>query len=291
MSEPSSVKQPRLHPAYRFSGIVRPVDPAYPTNKAVLVLVPLALVLGVVSSLVGEGGLGEAMQAGLNLALTVFLAWAVTRELSPDDNPAAFIAVGLALAVWPRVGAQSLMIPAAVMLAVRLLNRSTGKPAELGDCVIATIGFAAIAWWVSWTVGVVGVLALGLDALLPCPGEQQQRRRHLGAASVLALVIGARIVVGIPQLQLPAHLPVFATIAGLCAVAAGFYPRPRSVGDVDAVPLSRARVRAGLAAGLLATVLVSLDSEVKLQSLASLWACVLAVPLGLPILALRRRKD
>jgi hypothetical protein len=279
-----------LSPVYRFSGIARPVDPAYATNKAVLVLVPLALVLGVVSSLVDAVAVGEALLAGLNLAMTVFLAWALTRELAPDDNPAAFIAVGLTLAVWPRVGAQSLMIPAAVLLAVRLLNRSTGKPAELGDTVIATLGFAAIAWFVSWTLGVIGVLALSLDALLPCPGRQQARLRHLGAAGVVAAVVVAKFVIGIAPLQLPAHLPVFATIAGLCAVAAGLYPRPRSVGDVDAVPLSPTRVRAGLAAGLLATVLVSVDSGVELTSVACLWACILAVPLGLPILALRRCK-
>jgi hypothetical protein len=284
-----SVNPPPLRLAYRVSGIARPLDPALPTNKAVLVLVPLALVLGVALSLVGALELREAMQAGLNLGLTVFLVWALTRELSPDDNPAAFVAIGLALAVWPRVGAQSLMILAAALLAARLLNRSTGKPAEIGDSVIATIGFAAIAWWVSWTLGVIGVLALGLDAVLPSPGAQPQRRRHLGFAGALALVVVARIIVGVASIQLPAHWPVFATIAGLCAVAVLATPRPRELGDVDGVPLSRTRVRAGLGVGLLAAVLVSIDSGVRLQAVASVWACVLAVPLGLPILALRRR--
>ncbi|PRP96243.1 hypothetical protein [Enhygromyxa salina] len=289
MTEPKSEKPP-LRPAYRMSGIARPVDPAYATNKAVLVLVPLVLVFWVVTSLLDGVAVGEAMQAGFNVTLTVFLTWALTRELSPDDNLAAFIAVGLALAVWPRVGAQSLLILAMALLAARLLNRSTGKPAELGDSVIAMIGFAAGTWLVSWTLGVVGVLALGFDALLPVPGEQQQRRRHLGFAGALALVVVARIIVGIAPLGLPAHSPVFATIAGLCAIAAGLYPRPRSLGDVDAQPLSHLRVRAGLAAGLLATVLVSIDSGIRLQSVASLWVCMLAVPVGLPILALRRRK-
>ena len=49
-------------------------------------------------------------------------------------------------------------------------------------------------------------------------------------------------------------------------------PRPRSLGDVDERPLSPTRVRTGLAMGLLATVLLSIDSGVKMQSFASLWA-------------------
>ena len=184
-----------------------------------MVLMVLALALGLVSSLVDGVAVLDAILAGLNLAVTVFLVWALTREMSPDDNPAAFIAIGLTLAVWPRVGAQSLLILAAALILVRLVNRCTGKPAELGDAVLATLGLAAIAWWTSWTLGVVGVLALGLDALLRCPGDQQQRRRHLGFAGLLLLVVVARIVVGIAPLQLPAHLPVFATVAGLCLLA------------------------------------------------------------------------
>ena len=35
-----------VHPVYRFSGIGRPVDPAYPTNRAILLLLALALVVG-----------------------------------------------------------------------------------------------------------------------------------------------------------------------------------------------------------------------------------------------------
>lgn len=284
------MNQAPLSLSYRISGIARPLDPAYRTNQAVMVIMALGLVFGVVSSWSGELGLTAAIVAGLNLALTVFLVWALTRELSPDDNPAAFIAVGLAMAVWPRVGAQSLLILAAVLLAVRLVNRCTGKPAELGDAVLATLGFAAIAWWTSWTLGVIGVLALSLDAALQPPGEQQRRRRHLGFAGGLAVVVAARIIVGIPPLQPLAHLPVFATIAGLGALAILLIPRPRSVGDVDEQPISHTRVRAGLAVGLLATVLVSVDSGINMQSVASLWACVVAVPLGLPFLALRLRE-
>src|SRR5687767_1116546 len=92
-----------LHPCYRFSGIARPIDPAYPTNKAVLLFAPVVFLLGATFAYVGGSSFGQILLAGCNAALLLFLAWALTRELSPDDNPAAFVAVGIALAVWPRV--------------------------------------------------------------------------------------------------------------------------------------------------------------------------------------------
>jgi hypothetical protein len=290
MADVSPTDPHELHSAYRYSGLARPVDPNYPTNKAVLILVPSLLVLGAAHRFfVGGADLEMAALAGLNLGLLGFICWALTRELSPDDNPAAFVAMALAVLAWLRVGNQSFLIPAVILMDVRLVNRSTGKAAEISDSVIVTLGIGAMTWFVSWSCAVVGALALILDALLPCPGNQPTRRRHLGFALALVVVAVVRVVVGAEPPRLPAHLPVFATIAGLCALAVILYPRPRSVGDVDGMPLSRARVRAGLGVGLLATVLVSVDGGVELMKAGGLWACILAVPLGLVVLALRRR--
>src|SRR5690606_36920813 len=89
--------------------------------------------------------------------------------------------------------------------------------------------------------------------------------------------------------RVPAHLPVWALIAGLCAIAVWQYRRPRSVGDVDQRPLVHERVRCALGLGLIGAVLLSVDGGVDLFGIVGLWACVLAVPLGLPF-ALRRRR-
>ena len=40
---------------------------------------------------------GAPMQAAIAAALSAFGAWALTRELAPDDNPAAFVSLVLAL--------------------------------------------------------------------------------------------------------------------------------------------------------------------------------------------------
>lgn len=281
--------QPPLRPVFRFSGIARPIDPAYPTNKAVLLFAPVVFLLGAIYAYFGGANFVDIVLAGLNASLLLFFTWAVTRELSPDDNPAAFLAVGIALIVWPRVGLQSILTLAAVLIAARLVSRSTGKPATMLDSVLVTLGFGAMAWFSSWTFGVIGALALALDAVLPVAGSQAPRRDHFAFAAALVGVTVARLMMGVEPLRVPAHLPVWALIAGLCAIAVWQYRRPRSVGDVDQRRLVHERVRCALSLGLASAVLLTLDGGVDLFRIVGLWACVLAVPLGLPF-ALRRRR-
>jgi hypothetical protein len=278
-----------LHPCYRFSGVARPVDPAYPTNKAVLLFAPVAFLFGAMLAYFDGSGFGAILLAGLNASLLLFFTWALTRELSPDDNPAAFLAATLALAVWHRVGPQSILTLAMILMAARLVNRSTGKPAMFHDSLLAIAGFGAMAWFSSWVFGAIGALAFVLDAWLPVAGTQPRRRDHLAFALVLAIVTGIRVSVGSEPMRLPAHLPVFGAIAGLCALAVLLYPRPESDGDIDGYPLVHARVRGALAVGLLATVLLTLDPGVDPFGIAGLWACVLAVPLALPWVVARQR--
>lgn len=280
--------QASLHPAYRFSGLTRSLDPAYLTNKAVLLFAPVAFLLGGLYAYYGGHSIGETALAGLNAALLLFFGWALTRELAPDDDAAAFVAAGLGLALWPRFGPQSILAPAVLMLAARLVNRSPGRAATMLDSVIVTAVFGATAWLSSWVFGVVGILALALDGVMEPAVNQLRRRDHLAFAGALVLVTGLRLFSGVAALAWPPHLPAFATVVGLCVLAIMLYPRPRSVGDVDKRPLVHGRVRAGLCIALIGTMLLSADQGVDLSRLAGLWACFVAVPLTLPFVLARR---
>ncbi len=45
------------HRVYRVTSIGRPIEPKYPTNKAILLLTPVAaLIAGVVTLIQGDGG-------------------------------------------------------------------------------------------------------------------------------------------------------------------------------------------------------------------------------------------
>lgn len=282
--------QPPLRPVFRFSGLARPMDPAYATNKAVLLFAPVVFLLGATYAYLGGAVLVDILLAGLNASLLLFFTWALTRELTPDDDAAAFVAVGIALVTWPRVGPQSILTLASILVLARLINRSTGKAATMLDSVLVTLGIGAMAWFSSWTFAVLGALAFLLDALMPVAGTQERRRDHLAFAAVLGGVTVARMMIGNEPLRIPAHFPVWAMIAGLCVIASWLYPRPRSVGDVDQRPLVHERVRGALTLGLISALLLSIDGGIDLFGIVGLWACVLAVPLGLPFVLRRRRK-
>lgn len=280
--------EPSTQPAYRLSGVGRSLDPSYPTNRAVLVVLPVVLLLA--TGWVRRAGAGwvEALGSGLNAALVALLSWALTRELSPDHDPVAFLAMGLALGGWLVLGDQSIVVPAAVLMSVRLVNRSSGKAAEATDAPWLVLLFAAVIWLRSWTVGVTAAMAFALDAVLPVPKGQPARRWHLGFAALLLGLTGTRLITGAGGLEMPPYPWLLAGLAALCVAAGVGSPTPGARGDVDGLPLVPVRVRVGILLGVLAVSGATLDEGVRLGELAATWSCVVAPALATPLLGLRR---
>ena len=126
---------------YRFTSIARPIDPAYLTNRALLMILPLLMLAsGGLASLydMGDGPAAAAFSG----ALAAFAAWALTRELAPDYSGAAFVALALAWAANIALEASSVMLLFVALLLVRLVNRSTGPQWRLAD----TFGCSAFAF-------------------------------------------------------------------------------------------------------------------------------------------------
>lgn len=259
---------------HRWSGLGRAVDPSVPTNRTIAALTLVALLLGAGWALYDGAALWRVAWAGVNAALTVFISWALTRELAPDDDPAAFVAVALAAAAWVAWGEQAILLPAATMLAVRLVNRSTGMAAEPLDSGFVVVGFGALAWLGSWSYGLLGGLALALDGALPPVGSRDARRRHLALAAVpLAAALARGLAESASLRGLP--WPVLA-LAGAGLAAAALHPRPVSVGDVDGVPLHPWRVRAGTALGVASLALAAAAGAADARALGLGWASVTA---------------
>ena len=80
-------------PRRRFTSIARPVEPQVPTNLAILILMGVALVGLSITAIVRGAPLVDALLGGLVGSLVVFATWALGRDLAPDDNPAAFVAL------------------------------------------------------------------------------------------------------------------------------------------------------------------------------------------------------
>jgi hypothetical protein len=217
----------------------------------------LILVLMAVGAAVGLAwglGLGlrvwEAILFGGRSGLALFLGWALTREIDPDQEWAAFAAVGFTALGMTVLGPPELGLVFWVLLLLRVVNHTTGLSASLLD----TLGLVGLGAWLSfrgnWGLSVLTGLALAADAYL----QQGKRRQvYLGLLSVL---VGAGAYLAGGQ---PPAVPVLSLVpaAAAAALAVLYAPviaasrRVESTCDQTGEDMLARRIQAGQLFGLL----------------------------------------
>lgn len=220
-----------------------------------MILMPLAAVLGAALAWsAGEPALVVLVEA-LRFALLIFVAWALGRELDPDDPSAAFVSLGLGMLVAVMADGAGLLTGFATLGLVRIVNRSTGLAARMADSVLLMLlSIGTVYWTESPLFGGVAAVAFILDGTLREPLRHQW---------VFALVcLGGMVVymidhdVGLGPVRAPDSLFEWLSVLFLVMFALYVYltRKVASRGDVDDRPLEVNRVRGGMAVGLLAAL-------------------------------------
>ena len=256
----------------RFTHLGRPVDMAYTTNVAIAALsVATLIVVSLWQTLYLDSGFTAALLQGGQLAGVVFLTWALGREVDPDANSVAFLAIAPAVVLSVLVGVPDFSLLFLALLLLRVVNRSIGLPAKLSDSLLVL----ALASWLAWNGAWYGLLctavAFLLDSVLVNP---LPRHRWFGLAASVAAVLSQ-----------PRFLEVSQAWSGFVTgmVGAGgiglvllllFTPAPRSVGDLLAVPVNWKRLQAARIVGFFLAIFAVLS--LGMQGLAQL-SPVLAV--------------
>ena len=264
----------------RFTSIARVLDPRYPTNRAVLLLLPAAAGIAGAMALLRGSGLPEIALSALFGVAAAVAGWAFARELAPDLEQLAFLSLVLTFGAFLTVESSSLLLLFAVQFLVRIVNRSVGLPARVIDSVFV----AALTVWGTWAgpypgLGLIGALAFGLDASMAEPF----RRHWIFAGICLA---GSWLCLDRQgPWWFPESLP--ATAAGLLLIVGVAYGltmwrtrRVKSLADVTGKSLSSARVLAGMAVGLLAGLQALARGQAGFEAAALVWAVLASVPLG-----------
>lgn len=272
---------------YRFTSIARPIDPAYLTNRALIIILPLLMLLSAGLASVYDTGTSP-MTAALSGALSAFAAWALTRELAPDYNGAAFVALVLAWMANAGFGATQVLLLFVALLLVRLVNRSTGpqwRPLDtlgvLGFCVWAAVSMQQPL------ILLVASAAFTFDATL-----RQPLRWHFFAA---AACIAAFIWMVLGDVPLVAggltawDWWLIGVSAGGIAFIAAKSPEPVSYCDTAPDRLDRVRVSAGLFVGWLAGVQALLTNGHSAWLDTPIWTCMFAVLLSFALRMAKRR--
>jgi len=150
------------------SGLGRPLDPDSPSNRGVLV-VSLAAGAATVGARLLLGA-DDPIRAGVASASAAFEAWAIGRELDPDELSTANSAMLIAIAARG-LGRPSLSATVPILLGTRLAVGTTGMRLQAIDTgtVAAAGGIAATR---AAGLPALGVLAAGL--------ARDSGRRRLG---------------------------------------------------------------------------------------------------------------
>lgn len=270
---------------YRITSVGRPLDPAFPTNRAVMMLSPLAALLAAGLAFLQGSGAAAAASAGLSGLLVTFGAWALTRELAPDDDPAAFVSAALALVALLVAGAESVLPLFAALMLVRIVNRTTGLAPRPLDAPLV----AGLALWTAHSLqqpllGAVAALAFALDAVLPGGRRWQLVPAVVCAAAGVALGMRDGVALGLPAARAVTLIVVAVAGAAFLALIV-LTTQVRSLGDVgengrEPQPLSLTRVRAGMAIGLFVALQSLLTEGGRQRVDVVLWACIAGVVLG-----------
>ena len=266
---------PKLSGMYRFTSIARPIDPAYLTNRALLIVLPLLMLLSAGLAALYDIG-GDPMSAALNGALVAFAAWALTRELAPDYNAAAFVALALAWVANVALGTTQVLLVFVALLLVRLVNRSTGPRWRVLD----TLGVLGFCVWAAVTtqqplILVAAAAAFMLDAILKDP----LRWHFFAAAACVAaftwLLLGdVRLLASDLAGQ---DWALIAAFAGAVVLVVATSPEPVSYCDTSPDRLDRVRINAGLITGWLVAVQALLTNGRAAWLETPIWVCMAAV--------------
>ncbi|MDT8356945.1 MAG: hypothetical protein RQ758_00415 [Methanomicrobiaceae archaeon] len=236
----------------------------------------MILVIASVGFLAGLGiGISEGMDSGGIMlsgfvpAASVFLAWALGREIYPEEEISALIAATFFLIAFPLLPRPDVITLLWVLLVLRILNRTAGSPANLADLSLVFLLTLWPLWQGNAVAGLITAGALIVDGLLGDPGS---RRFSIAMAIIIVTVIMAFLTEKILIFTPPFSLSVTALGAASLLFLPVIMSSTRARGD-SGKTLSTVRVRAGQLAALATALTLALTD---IYMILPLWFAIAA---------------
>lgn len=231
--------------------ITRPIDPMYPTNRAIIILTLLVSIGAAGSSLYLGEVLSSAILQGFIAGIAIFFAWAISRELDPDSEYAALLPPTICIPLLVVFPAPGLLASLFLLLLLRVVNRTTGLPAGILDSVALLLLTGWLVMGGFWLAGPAAVAAFILDGQLDDPNPRQLRFAALLIIGVVAYIVISGVTVSSLPLPAAPWLLILILVSPLFFSSVLFRKdQILSVGDRTGEPLDRGRVQAARLLGL-----------------------------------------
>lgn len=132
-----------------LSTIGRPVDMNYTTNRIITILMGLIFIITFFMEFFRESTIVESLIFAVIYSVSVFLCWALGRELDPEYDYSAFIGIIFLFLPFFMIDGMNLFFILWLLFSLRMINHTTGKPAGIVDIffyLIITVLFSFILY-------------------------------------------------------------------------------------------------------------------------------------------------
>jgi len=255
----------------KLTALGRPLDPKYPPTLGISLLTLSVMAGGCIVHLLQTGTWSKSILWGIGSGLYVFLAWALCREIDPDHDLSAFAAAAFALITLFIWGFYGLGISFWLLLAIRIINRTTGLPATILDSSVLLGLGAWVTFQTNWGYGALTIAAFALDSCL----EPKHRRQIIFAGLSAVITISA-----VCQNKLSFDFNLNQETIGIVVIASAVFlflilgsKNISSKADVTGEHLNPVRVQAGQMFTLLAGINAVLwNGASGVKQTAPIWA-------------------
>lgn len=253
------------------SALGRPIDPTFGSNRLALAgSIASGVVFGTLNLIAAEEVFASAFAAGM----AVFLAWAIGRELDPDDNSAAAWAM-LAAFGYLFLATPSLLFAAGTLLATRLIAGTVGIRLRTVDRIVL-VGLGALLGSSLISVATIPALLAGIVI------NEQRSSRSIILATATGVAGALTYAIRVPEFDLinPSSIALASLGAVLLALLwtvparRPLSPPDLGLGILDAWRISSARL--GAALSLVLAYLLAGDVGI-MQSIGITGAAIMGV--------------
>lgn len=204
----------------KISALTRGIDLSNKHNVFILCFSLLMFLWFIVAQCLEADGVYERIFVfdALAGALSIFLIWALAREIDPDHYLTANISA-IALSIYIFMNGQIAGVDNTLLftglLFTRVLSRTSGEDLKAIDYVFLIIWFAWVGWMRSVALGMITILAIIIDAYF-----KKDRLKELAVGVIGAGIIAMKINIlplFIPQARFSGELLALLTVLVLFA--------------------------------------------------------------------------
>jgi hypothetical protein len=243
----------------------------YPDNRIIIYLSTVTFVAAISFQVFSGEQLIKAIISAGRAALSIFFAWALTKEIDPDYPHAALIAAGIGICCLLFLEIPFILPLVLLLFLFRITNRISGIIPTLFDSILILLTGTYLIYTGNWIQGLLMTITFYMDARLNEPVKRHFIFAFICLVSSLFVLYGSNIEVLFPsqyQIFILLLLIVFSIVKIVKAEVL------RTVSDVKSKPLSKERIIATRMIALLAGLLTLFGGLNSFNPIFPLWAAI-----------------